>query len=581
MEATGAFRIAVAGALGLKVGIVILAHTAFDRVEQVARHWRAQGCPVVIHVDKAVPFDRYQAFVDRFSDLEHVYFSDRFRCEWGTWGIVAASLSAAEKMLEVSPETEHVLLSSGSCVPLRPARELITFLRRRKDTDFIESANVDFVPWTIGGLDQERFTLRFPFAWRKNRFLFDRYVSLQRRLGVNRAFPEGITPHLGSQWWCLTRKTLLAILNDPARRTYENFFRLVWIPDESFFQTLVRKHSSKIESRSLTLSKFDFLGKPFMFYNDHLKLLTRSDRFMARKIWPGANAIYDHFLDQNLVLEKPDPVVQHRIDRVLNDATDRRERGRRGLAMQSRYVNDFQSFETCKPYVVFEGFAELFQGFEEWLAKTTNLTVHGHIFAKDRVEFEGRTKFYTGGLTDDAKIRDRNPNNFLRCLIWNTRAETQCFQFGPDDQQSISHALTRDRNARHFIVLGAWALPLYKARIGFDAKLVKAAELQRAQNEHLQRIFAHRHLVRTEIWTLAEFLDAPEEHLRNVTKSLTQPAPRISKLPPLEKIGNLGTFLQKLKNHGMNPYLLGDFPYTDQPNQSKKRPQPKRYRNIE
>ena len=44
------------------VGIVMLVHTALDRAEQVARHWYAAGCPVVIHCDKSTPRSDYRAF---------------------------------------------------------------------------------------------------------------------------------------------------------------------------------------------------------------------------------------------------------------------------------------------------------------------------------------------------------------------------------------------------------------------------------------------------------------------------------------------------------------------------------------
>lgn len=47
----------------MSVGIIMLVHTAFGRAEQVARHWAASGCPLVIHVDKAVPRKTYNAFV--------------------------------------------------------------------------------------------------------------------------------------------------------------------------------------------------------------------------------------------------------------------------------------------------------------------------------------------------------------------------------------------------------------------------------------------------------------------------------------------------------------------------------------
>ena len=97
----------------------------------------------------------------------------------------------------------------GPVCRLRPVDELVNYLADRPRVDFIESATTADVSWTIGGLDQERFTLRFPFSWRKHRKLFDAYVKLQRALGIRRRIPEGLVPHMGSQWWCLTRQTLV------------------------------------------------------------------------------------------------------------------------------------------------------------------------------------------------------------------------------------------------------------------------------------------------------------------------------------------------------------------------------------
>ena len=71
----------------MTVGIVMLAHTALPRAAQVARHWHAAGCPVVIHVDKRVAEDDYRPFVDSLSDLENLRFTRRLRCDWGTWSL--------------------------------------------------------------------------------------------------------------------------------------------------------------------------------------------------------------------------------------------------------------------------------------------------------------------------------------------------------------------------------------------------------------------------------------------------------------------------------------------------------------
>lgn len=63
----------------MTIGIVMLVHTAFDRAEEVLRHWVAGGCPVVVHVDRSVDRKRYDGFVSRLSDLENVRFSQRHR----------------------------------------------------------------------------------------------------------------------------------------------------------------------------------------------------------------------------------------------------------------------------------------------------------------------------------------------------------------------------------------------------------------------------------------------------------------------------------------------------------------------
>jgi hypothetical protein len=261
----------------MSVGFLMLCHTALDRAAQVARHWASHDCPVVIHVDAKVRKGAYQKLVADLADLPNVRFSARHTCEWGTWGILAATQAAASVMLKHFPQARHVYLASGSCMPLRPVADLVAYLNERPRTDFIESVTTEDVGWTIGGLDIERFTLRFPFSWRRKRRAFDFYVNLQRRIRLKRRIPAGIAPHLGSQWWCLTRATLSAIMDNPDRALIDAYFKRVWIPDESYFQTLVRQVSSQVESRSLTLSKFDFQGKPHIFYDDHLQLLRRSD----------------------------------------------------------------------------------------------------------------------------------------------------------------------------------------------------------------------------------------------------------------------------------------------------------------
>ncbi len=547
---------------GAKLGVVMLCHAALDRAAQLARHWAGHGCPVVIHLDARVPADQFDSLATALKDLPDVRFSRRSACEWGTFGLVQATIDATTRLLADFPQVSHVFLASGSCLPIRPVRALQEHLAAHPDTDFIESVTTADVGWTVGGLSKERFTLRFPFAWKRHRRLFDGYVTLQRFLRFRRRIPAGLVPHLGSQWWCLTRQSLEAILNHPDRPRHDLYFKRVWIPDESYFQTLVRRVSDRIESRSLTLSKFDYQGRPYTFYDDHLHLLRQTDAFVARKIWPQADLLYRTFLGPEGDLALRPEANPGKINRLFAKAVERRVKGRPGLYMQSRFPTRASGNTlSAAPYGVFEGFADLFDDFQSWLARALDARVHGHLFAFDRVEFSGGESVFKGGLSDSATLRDYNPSSFLTNLIWNTRGETQCFQFGPTDEQDISTFIASDPNAMIFLISGAFAVPLWRSGRSAAEVRTEAARLQKIEAEFIAYLGTTETKARVRIWSLAEFIENPAEPLEQLIDDLNpRAAHRIADLPHLVSLAGFGSFLQDLRNQGMQPVLMGDFP---------------------
>ncbi|MDU8942397.1 DUF5927 domain-containing protein [Ovoidimarina sediminis] len=558
----------------MSLGFVMLVHDPLRRAGQVSRHLARVGCPIVIHVDARVSRASYDTFRRQLEEFPNVVFCRRHACEWGTWSLVAASQTASEMMLERFPEVRHVYLVSGSCLPLRPIAELRAFLDTHPDTDFIESVTTRDVPWTIGGFDTERFAFSFPFSWKRQRLLFDAAVWVQRKMRRQRNTPEGIVPHLGSQWWCLTRKTLTQIFEDPKRRQFERYFRRVWIPDESYYQTLIRRYARRVESRSLTLSKFDFQGKPHIFYDDHLQLLVRSEAFFARKIWPEADAIYDAFLDRGLRRgESPNPA---KIDRVFARAVERRTRGRAGLYMQSRFPNwDWENGRTASPYHVLSGFGDLFEGFERWLSGAAECLAHGHLFGPERAEFAERHNVFAGGLPDSAALRDHNPRAFLTNLLWNTRGERQCFLFGPRDTQEIAEFVASDPNARIMVISGAWAVPMCRSNRDFSELREEAALLQKTEARYLDILRGPHAKARTRIWSMAEFLEDPMQNLVDLVEEV---GPRqdhgLTEAPRMRSLQGFGRFLQHLRNEGMNPHIAGDFTLVDGRPETRKRARP-------
>ncbi len=543
----------------MTVGFVMLAHGTLQRTADVAKVLSDAGCPLIIHVDARVG-EAFERFKTRVSHLPNVSLAPRLACEWGTWALVQASRDCAETLLRQNPDITHVYLISGTCLPIKPVPELTRFLADHPDTDFIESVTIGEVPWTKGGLSEERFTLTFPFPWRRRRRLFDVWVEAQRLVGRRRKLPDGLSPHMGSQWWCLTRATLETILNDTRRGEIDRYFKRVWIPDESYFQSLVRLYGRKVESRSLTLSKFDFQGKPHVFYNDHLALLRQSPQFFARKIWPGANQLYRAFLDGRQSVPPLARISPAHIDRTFIQASVRRTRGRPGMVMSGRFPGkDYDSALTAAPYAVFHGFSDVFRDFPRWARLNTGSRTHGHLFAKDRVEYFGGQIGFAGALSSSAALRDYDTRQFLRNLIWNTRGEHQSFLFSPRDTQEITAFLAADRNANISIVTGAWALPLLRSGRSVDEVRKEAAILQQREADFIEILNERRTRARARVWSLAEFLERPLDPLQEIVDSLSGAEQHLlAEMPDLKPMVGLPDFLQALRNAGMNPHMAGE-----------------------
>lgn len=550
---------------GARIGVVFLCHDELDVAAATLRIWHDGGASIAIHVDKRTTDADFRNMQQALADLDRIAWVNRQKCDWGMFSMVEATQAAAETLLESFPDVTHALVASGTCLPLRPVAELTDYLSRHPRVDFIESVNAHDVGWTVGGLNIERFQRYFPLSWRRHRRMFDLLVSLQRRLRIKRRLPRGIVPHLGSQWWCLTRETLREILNDPRRPEFDRFFRWSWIPDESYFQTLTRRHSTRIESRSLTLSSFDDRGKPYILYGDHGDMLAESRCFIARKIWPGARELLARFPEDRgpeHARDEPDPA---RIERMIHSVVARRRLGRPGLYMQSRFPKkDRENGKTAGPYAVLQGFTDLFPNFEPWLQARIDADVNGHLFAPDSVEFAGRTRIGPGGLSTHPDSRDYDPIGFLTSLIRITDRR-QVLQYSPRDRQALNWFMVTDPNATIRVVTGAWVVPLMHSDMPFDDIRRIAARLQRtelAQLEILRSVYVKADV---EIWELSDFAARPGAILQRIVRDLNlSPGnwPLYDQPPALRDLDDIGRFLQRLRNAGLQPRLMGDFPAT-------------------
>lgn len=538
----------------MKIGFIILGHHNLDRVAQLAQHMAEQGCPSCIHIDKNTPDFEYNMLTKEVAEYSNVIFSPRTACEWGRFSIVKATLDAADDLLKQFPDLDYVFLISGSCLPIRPIRQLKKFLQRNSHTDFIESVSVRNNFWVKGGLNEERFTLYFPFSWRNRRWLFDKSVDLQRKLKIERNVPDGLMPHIGSQWWCLTSKTLHKILDDPRRPYYDRYFSRAWIPDESYFQTLARKHAKKIESRSLTFSKFDFTGKPFTFYDDHLEVLPLSDCFMGRKVWSGADGLYKELLNPdrpNQPMTKADPKA---IAEMLEETDKTRCEGGEGRVHPGRFPLGQSKLAgvSLNEYSVFVGFKDLYEHFPEWVQQNTTAHAHGSIFDRRKIAHRKPTAHFAGNLPAEPAVRNRNSKGYLANFLWDNREKHQSFLYDFRDRADVVGTIAYDPKATIVVIRHSWLLLLLNRKASFARILATAKRFHKIEQSVLDEFSETVGGATVKVLDLdaavhssASLLSEAIDHIAN------HPNGYLKAMPILRNLDGLDAFVRKLRNNGL------------------------------
>jgi hypothetical protein len=314
-----------------KIAFILLCHKDPEAIILQATQLTAAGDFIAIHFDARAPRAAWDRIREGLKSNPSVTFAKRrLKCGWGEWSLVAATLEAVSAAVTAFPRASHFYMLSGDCMAIKSAAYAHDMLDR-DDADYIE--NVDFFEsdWIKTGIKEERLIYRHWFNERTQKRIFYWSWWAQRRLGLERKIPSDLQMMIGSQWWCLRRRTVEAILKmTRERRDIMRFFRTTWIPDETFFQTLVPHlvPGNEIRNRTLTFLMFTDYGMPVTFFNDHYDMLLSQDYLFARKISPEARDLKAR-LGQLYASDRNDFRISNEGRRLFQFLTGRGRIGRR------------------------------------------------------------------------------------------------------------------------------------------------------------------------------------------------------------------------------------------------------------
>ncbi|MEH3111742.1 beta-1,6-N-acetylglucosaminyltransferase [Pedobacter terrae] len=243
-----------------KITYLILAHKMPLQISRLINALEGPDVNSVIHIDASVSIDD---FTEVLRNNKQVYFLDeRVKSSWASYDMIQACLNAFQFILN-NLTTDRIILLSGQDYPIKSFKHIHSYFSANRDKIFINYVKLPFSKRLGGGL------MRFPKI-PKPQYIQNLYS--------------------GSQWWSFPINLIHYILNFlEAHPDYIYYFKQVYLPDESFFQTLLLNSTENFIKQNLVNSCLKMMrwDAPFMHprmltFSDK-KIITRSKALFARK----------------------------------------------------------------------------------------------------------------------------------------------------------------------------------------------------------------------------------------------------------------------------------------------------------
>ena len=281
----------------MNIVYIISAYKYPAQLVRLIRQLHTDTTSFFIHIDKKTDLAVYDQAVQGTQGLSNVHFLRRYRCDWGGFGHVQATLQGIHEIIKRGISFDYAILLTGQDYPIKTNDQIQDFLWQSQGKSFLDYFPLPSSQWEGGGLQRvELWHIRYL----KSHFIF----PSPRAFFLKRKFPKGFQPFGGCSYWCLSNEIITYIDKFTSQQPhFVNFFKYVDVPDEIFFQTIVMNSpfASNVVNDDLRYILWKELdsASPSILGKEDLEDLASSSKLFARK--------FDETIDAevlNLIEEK-------------------------------------------------------------------------------------------------------------------------------------------------------------------------------------------------------------------------------------------------------------------------------------
>lgn len=284
----------------MKIAYIVLAHKYPEQLVRLISRLQTENTSFFIHIDGKTEQKIYSQIVNQLQHIPCVHFVKRYKCFWGDFNIIKATLEAINTLIKSNIQFDYAILLSGQDYLIKSNSYLSDFLAKNPKREFMEFCSLHSPEnkwYNQGGYYQSLKRIEWwHFHFRSKHF------CLQKERG----FLPGIEPYGGSQWWCLSKDCLKYVRDFTQQNPkFVNYFKYTFIPDELFFQTIVLNSPFQANVTNDDLRYVDWDNPnpnvPATLLKDDFEKLTSSSKLFARKFDMSRDREILNLIDQQIL----------------------------------------------------------------------------------------------------------------------------------------------------------------------------------------------------------------------------------------------------------------------------------------
>ncbi|MBU7582444.1 MAG: hypothetical protein KAF91_05950 [Nostoc sp. TH1S01] len=272
----------------MRLAYLILAHNTPNHFHRLINALNTHDVHFFIHIDKKSYISPYQ---EKNAIKNITFIVDRVSVFWGEFSLVEATLKLMQAALRYQDKFDYLILISGSDYPLKSANYI--------KNHFIQENGYEFINLVEMPNKKADKLLNRLYNYQPQTLYNHRYYSIIKRIFglVNtRIFHwrrdyikalGDLKPYAGSGWWALSANACEYILwFTQTNPKIVKFFKHTFIPDESFFHTIIGNSEFKNKvTRNLTFTKWQNQLNPEFINMEDVQNLLKMDKVMIDDVY--------------------------------------------------------------------------------------------------------------------------------------------------------------------------------------------------------------------------------------------------------------------------------------------------------